>query len=628
MKKLMIIMITFSLTLSFLGCSLLTSTTQVTTTNLPTIPTYPSTEEQTTTEDARINLINDQYLELEADFPLEFIEDTVLPSITDEDYEVKYYLDGVLLIDNVLPYKPQSFDETIEVIAEITYQGKTLSFSFECLQLRDEDLYNEELLNQQFQEIIDEIRALIPEVIFSDLTIPGIDIPGVEVNISTDTSYIYNNRLIFTFPENDEVINLSVDINYNRELRTVNMPVIMSNFSHLPKIPEIYILTDESLPIESNEEYVYGYLDLFSYDQFNNSILELGGARMGIKLRGNSTLFMPKLPYKIKFEQKQEMLSDYDQKDWVLLANFADQTLVRNAIAFNMSNDLNLEFTPMVRFVDLYINGVYQGNYLLTDQVEVTSNRVNIEEGSVDIDTGYLLEYDLRLYDVGLDVTEENFFLIDWIPFVIKSPDISDAHYSHDQYLFISSYMQLVYSTLKNHQSYDHLIDESSFIDWFIVNEVMKNVDAGYSSVYFYKEKQGLLKMGPVWDFDLSAGNYGHLQADLRGPEGWYAARYDKNIFLMYLMEYESFRTNLKIKWNEVYEDVILKAIDEIYGVVDSIARSRYLNFSMWNVIGTNLDWYTAPEILELDTYEEQVYFLIDFLTKRAEWLNREINML
>ena len=624
MKKVMIVITILLLTLSFYGCSL--TTPKVTTTTFPTFPSFSSTTEILTTEDLRINLINEKYLELETSFPTEISEDVILPNITDEDYEVKYYLDETLLIDNNLSYKPQSFDETIEVSLDITYQEKTLSFSFELLQLRDEDLFNEELLNQKFLEIIDEIRAIIPEVIFSDMTIPEIDILGVELSISTDKSYIYDNRLIFTFPENDEVINLAVDIEYNREVRTVSIPVIMSDFSHLPKIPEIYILTDESLPIETKEEYVYGYLDLFSYDEFNNSILELGGARMGIKLRGNSTLFMPKLPYKIKFEQKQEMLSDYDQKDWVLLANFADQTLVRNAIAFNMSNGLNLDFTPMVRFVDLYINGVYQGNYLLTDQVEVSSNRVNVEEGSFDIDTGYLIEYDYRLYDEGLDVTEENFFLVEWIPFVIKSPDISDDNYSHDQYLFISSYMQMVYNTLKNHESYNHLIDEASFIDWFIVNEVMKNVDSGYSSVYFYKEKQGLLKMGPVWDFDLSSGNYGHLQEDLRGPEGWYTARYDKNIFFMYLMEYEGFRTNLKTRWNEVYEEVVLKAIDNIYSLVDMIARSRYLNFSQWNIIGTNSDWYTSPEILALDTYEEQVFFLVDFLNKRASWLNEAIN--
>jgi len=87
-----------------------------------------------------------------------------------------------------------------------------------------------------------------------------------------------------------------------------------------------------------------------------------------------------------------------------------------------------------------------------------------------------------------------------------------------------------------NHQEYDTLIDEASFIDWFIVEELFKNVDVGYSSVYYYKDKGGLLKMGPVWDFDLSTSNPGHLQDDLRGPEGWYTSLQYKNIWFYYFI--------------------------------------------------------------------------------------------
>jgi hypothetical protein len=321
------------------------------------------------------------------------------------------------------------------------------------------------------------------------------------------------------------------------------------------------------------------------------------------------------------------MLSEYAEKEWVLLANFADQTLVRNAVAYQMANDLDMAFSPMVRFVDLYINNVYQGNYLLSDQIEVSSNRVDVEEKSPNIDTGYLIEFDKRLYDEGLDVTEENFFLIEGIPFVIKSPDIEDDHYSNDQYLFIESYMRTVYDTLRDKEDYSLYIDEASFIDWFIVSEVMKNVDSGYSSVYFHKDAGGLLKMGPVWDFDLSSGNYGHLQADLRGPLGWYTPRYDKNVFFMYLLEYDGFKAALKQRWNEVYESVILQGLENVYIFADSIARSRSMNFDMWDIIGTYEDWFISPEILALDTYEEQLYFLYNFLETRIAWLNQEINL-
>jgi len=227
---------------------------------------------------------------------------------------------------------------------------------------------------------------------------------------------------------------------------------------------------------------------------------------------------------------------------------------------------------------------------------------------------------------MGLEASEENFFLIDGIPFVIKSPDIKDDHYSHDHYLYIEDYMRQVFDTLIDMEDYHHLIDQDSFIDWFIVNELFKNVDSGYSSVFYYKDIDGLLKMGPVWDFDLSSGNYGHLQEDLRGPEGWYTSRQDKNILFFYLLQYDGFRQALKERWNDVYEDVILKTIDSVYLLADSMVKSRYDNFNLWDIIGLYQDWFIAPEILERDTYFDQVEFLRDFLMARAEWLNDAIN--
>ena len=611
LKKISLFVLFGLIVVGILGCGSFTTTNQTSI---------------TTTIDERPLMIDAVYNNLVEVLPTEFSLDVFLPTLEDEEYDIEYYLNDLLLINNKLKYLAQGFDETVEIEIVITYEEYTKTYLYEILMLRDEELYNEEQTNQRFSEIFDEVKDFFPEVLVSDFTIPEFDISGADITISTSEATIYNNRLIFTFPDYDEEVNLNIEVEYNRETRNYQIPVIFSSFSNLPKIPEIYILTDESAPIETKEDYVYGYLDMFSYDQYNNSILELGGIRTRIKLRGNSTLVMPKKPYKIKFDEKQNMLSEYQEKEWVLLANFADQTLVRNAVAYQMANDLNMDFSPMVRFVDLYINNVYQGNYLLSDQIEVSTNRVNVEEKSPNMDTGYLIEFDKRLYDGGLENSEENFFLIEGIPFVIKSPDIEDDHYNNDQYLFIESYMRTVYDTLRDKEDYSLYIDEASFIDWFIVSEVMKNVDSGYSSVYFHKDAGGLLKMGPVWDFDLSSGNYGHLQEDLRGPIGWYTPRADKNVFFMYLLEYDGFKAALKQRWNEVYETVILQALANVYIFADSIARSRSMNFDMWDIIGTYEDWFISPEILALDTYEEQLFFLYDFLDTRITWLNQEIN--
>ena len=132
--------------------------------------------------------------------------------------------------------------------------------------------------------------------------------------------------------------------------------------------------------------------------------------------------------------------------------------------------------------------------------------------------------------------------------------------------------------------------------------------------------------MGPVWDFDISSGVPGYVSEDLRGPVGWWTPRQDKNIFFYYLMDYPSFRNNLQTRWNEMYDSSILSILDEIMDASDMITQSRYNNFELWDIIGKEEEWYTSPEVLELTTYDEQIWFLYDYLEARIEWLNNEIN--
>lgn len=613
------------------------STTQITTNGITDLITSEeisnqgtsglTTEEILTTESpvATDSAMLDIYLELIDYLPEQISSNHPLPFFIKKGLSITYYINNEELTD-FIPYEAKSYNEIVELYILINFEGNEQSYVFEIEQLRDELLYQQALTDQVFEEIFDEIAFGLPTYLTSDLTLPSIDLENVEISYSVNQSYIFNQRLIFTFPEEEEEIRLTAIVHYKDEYREKVYTLTMAAYGDLPNIPRIYITTDNQAPIESKEEYVYGQLSLYEYNEFNEAITILDGVEMGIRLRGNSTMYMPKLPYKIKFTDKQYMFGDYKEKDWVLLANFADQSLVRNALAYQMAENMDMAFAPMVQFVDVYINGVYQGNYMLTDQIEVTNDRVDIDEKSSDIDTGYLLEYDFKVYEEGVDLSNENYFIIDGIPFVLKAPDIEKDYYSHDQYLYIQNYMQSLFNILKNQQDYTGWIDEDSFVDWFIINEVFKNVDSGYSSVYYYKDKGGILSMGPVWDFDLSSGNYGHLGEDLRGPEGWYTGRFDKNILFYYLMQYDSFKSALKERWNDVYDDVIVNMIDSIYPMVDSIAKSRYDNFVKWDVIGHFTDWYIAPEILALDSYEAQVYFLRTFLIDRVDWLNSEIN--
>lgn len=626
-KKLKLISL-IMLFIFLLGCeNLLTMTSSATTTDLTTTISSENTSTSETTTDHRHLVIEDEYDSLKQELPSVFNDDLQLPVSSNPLVTVRYLINDNTLDNNVLLYENLAYDFEYTLQIELTYDNLVVEKEFLITQIRDEDLYKQAQIDLKFESIYSTLQEAFPKTIVSDFTLPTIEESGVKIEYTVPQNYqIFHNRFIFTFPEGQTSVIINAKITYQKQTKYFPIPVTMMAFSELPKIPELHITTTNYAPVNSKDIYVSARLTLKVFDENLVESVPISNASLQIRTRGNSTSAMPKLPYKIKFATKTALLSDYAQRDWVLLANYTDQTLIRNYLSYNFAQDIGMEYSPSAQFVDLYLNGVFQGNYLLTDQIEVSSNRVNIEEGSTSLDTGYLVEFDFRVLDPYYDASNDNYFILYGIPFVIKSPSIDDSNYSENQYYFIEDYFKTVYNTLKNRGNYSHLIDEASFIDWFIVEELFKNVDSGYSSVYYYKDKGGLLKMGPIWDFDLSTGNQGHADAYSRGPEGWYTSQQYKNIFFYYLMQYSGFKANLKARWNELYESQIKTLLDKIYPAVDSIAKSRLQNFLIWDVIGKNQDWYTAPEIYDIKTYEGQVYFLYNYLKIRMEWLNNEIN--
>lgn len=565
--------------------------------------------------------INEESKRIIAEIPSEFSEDVVLPSPSN-GFFVTYYLNDIILDDNILSFIPNNVNEPIIIDFDITYNDTTSSFQTSIIQIGNEQILKEYEIILEYDFVISSLNQVLPIIQVSDITLPIFDLAYHELTYQTTGCTIEHNRVIYSFPDNRTTCELNVVITSMNREETISYNFQVGSISDLHKIPEIHINTIFESEIDSKYYYTRGTLSLIDE---NNTANNISTQPISIRLRGNSTLWTPKKSYKIKFDEKTEMLTDYKEKDWVLLANHMDQTLVRTAAAFYLAEQMDMEFSPIYKPVEVFINGEYQGSYLLTDQIEVTNDRVDIEENSTNVDTGFLLEYDLGIYR-DIENEDINYFIVDDIPFVIKSPDYLDTHYNEDQKTFIEDYMIQVFTTLKNNRNYDYLIDEETFIDWYIINEVFKNVDSGYSSVYFYKDSGGLLKMGPVWDFDLSSGNYGHLGEELRGPTGLYTSLPYKNVIFYYLMQYDQFKTHLKQRFNEIYDEILVNLPDMVYTLSQEITLSRYNNFNKWNIIGVEYEWYTSNEIYELDTYDKQLVFLHDFLKTRIEWLYKEFN--
>ncbi|MBU0996668.1 MAG: CotH kinase family protein [Firmicutes bacterium] len=620
MKKIFILLNMVLLSIMMLGCSFYSVTTTTTTSVSETTTTT------TTSYDSRYQILEQEFDYLDLLMPEAMISDTYLPELNNTEITSYITIDGVELESNLIQYVLSPIDLYCTLSVTLYYEELSLTKDYTVIMLRNGELYQQYLIDQKFNELKAMIDEQMPEVIESDFTLPILDNPDATFSFSTDTSRIYNHRFIFSFPLEPTEFHITAKIRYNNETRTYDYPILMKGLSQLQQVPIIYIHTDNSTPITSKTEYLHATFSMVIYNQDLVPFVLYSNRSIQIRGRGNSTFYMPKMSYRLKFDDKTSLLFDHSENDWVLLANFTDQTLIRNALAYNFAASITDVFQPDTAFVDVYLNDVFLGNYTLTDQIEVTNDRVDIDEHSTNLDTGYLIEFDRRIWDWPEGTEGIDWFNLYGIPYVIKSPDPDGEYYSQSQLYYIESYMAECYNALRNKQDYSELIDEESFIDWFIVEELFKNVDSGYSSVFITKDKGGKLKMGPVWDFDLSTSNPGHLGDDLRGPEGWYTSLEYKNVWFYHLMQYEGFRQHLKEKWNAIYDNQIQDLLNDIYPMADSISKSRYLNFQTWDVIGKNYDWYTSTEVYDAKTYEEQVYILYNYLLVRSVWMNQAIN--
>ena len=284
--------------------------------------------------------------------------------------------------------------------------------------------------------------------------------------------------------------------------------VIVANYEmEFLDTPVVIINTENSQVIDQKENYVNCEISITNTEEeFCKE-----NVAAGIKGRGHSTWANPKKPYKIKFDTKQSLFgSSYKQKSWTLLANYSDKTLSRNAIAYEMSKVFDdITFSSIHQFVEVYMNNEYLGVYLLCDQIQTGDGRVDVDEELYDdYDTGYLIEIESRSPSKG--VLNKDYFEMNGDYYALKTPDPEDEDINIGPYVeFIKEYFINSFNAISegNWASICEFIDVNSFADVYIIQELFSNADVGFSSFYFYKDRHGKLYCGPIWDFDLSAGN-------------------------------------------------------------------------------------------------------------------------
>ncbi|MFT3951978.1 MAG: CotH kinase family protein [Oscillospiraceae bacterium] len=360
----------------------------------------------------------------------------------------------------------------------------------------------------------------------------------------------------------------------------------------------------------------------------DTAIQNTGAMSARIKGRGHSTWKWDKKPYKIKLDTKASLLGMNADKEWVLLAEYADKTLMRNQIGFAMSDYLgSMIYTPDAVSVSLYIDGKYQGVYTVCEEIEVNDNKVNIAEDYNINDTGYLLEIGGRNDEV--DVKGRDYFFSNKNTVRscrIQSPDTEKM--STAQYNFIKGYVNSAEAAVIAKSGYEKYIDVDSFIDWFILEEMAYNVDCAFRrSCFLTKPAGGKLEMGPVWDFDLAFGNF---SVYMNNYDDWATLGVDdkdayvKLTWYNYLLEDPAFRQKARTRWDAVKNGLLDNAYAAIDANYEKLSDAQEDNFDKWDILNIRVG-FERKDVTKYNTYDKQVKYLKDFIKTRYDWIDKNL---
>ena len=337
---------------------------------------------------------------------------------------------------------------------------------------------------------------------------------------------------------------------------------------------------------------------------------------------------------------------------------------MKNAICYNLAQNVGIKYTSDTRHVNLFINKEYYGRYTLAEKLETGKNRVeifdldsiikemnpqykteqiaiissnpeqelytpgnylwaDISNEPVNIDGGFLLELEFGVRFGGGSCG----FVSDYgQAVIIKSPEYP----TKNQVEYIRQYYQEMenavlsddgYNSLGNHYSY--YIDEESFSKMYVYNEFTKNLDGGLSSSYLYKDIGGKLCAGPVWDMDSSLGKYGIVNGkDLTDPEQlWmvdgkdYTNPNNYSIFAL-CCKHADFRNLAVEQWNDYFKSYADNMGEEI----------KCMAAELENDVVIDLMHYKAEHKKDIDSkkerYTHKIEDILSFIEKRTAYLS------
>jgi CotH kinase protein len=332
-------------------------------------------------------------------------------------------------------------------------------------------------------------------------------------------------------------------------------------------VPHVSIITNNNVSIDG--EYVAGEVTITegARASFRGS--------MRVKVRGNSSAGYPKRPYRIKLDASSEVLGLAKNKDWVLLANFLDGTLLTNAVALKTASLLEMPFTNHIIPVDVSVNGVYQGSYNLTEQIETGKNRVDVEPN------GQLLELD-QYFDETWQFRSAQFDL----PVMIHYPKLTsetELQPIQNQFDVLTALMADPSFPENNYLNY---IDQGSIINFFVVMLMTDNEELNHpKSIFIYKPAGGKYHLGPVWDFDWGFGfeqDFAHFSTHSY-PLFWSPVdNYSGGSFFSRFLDDPQTKAKLTLTWNTFKTNKLPKLLAYVDDYSKQIASSYKKDYALW----------------------------------------------
>jgi hypothetical protein len=354
-----------------------------------------------------------------------------------------------------------------------------------------------------------------------------------------------------------------------------------------------------------------------------------------IELRGSSSMAYPKKGYRLETvdamgdNRNVSLLGMPKENDWILYASYDDQSLMRNTLAYRISNEIG-RYAPRLRYCELVLNNNYRGIYIFMEKIKQDKNRVNITEmeaGDVTGDAvtgGYIWKFD----KVEGEQTDgwnsmQGLYYQYHDP---KSDDLAPAQKSYLKgWMNVFESVMLLPNRSDTTFGYPRYIDVASFVDHFLLNEFCKNIDAYRISFFMHKDrdsKGGKLKAGPIWDFNLSFGKTWYAEDAGRVDEweidhdAYHPGDWPKVPFWWVFLGHDPyFASHVKIRWAELSQTILsADSLDRrIDLLADSLTEARTRDVKRW------------PEPSADHSYAEEISRLKSWIRGRTVWINHNL---